>query len=51
MFFVWLACGNERLRAADPATEPAVLSVETARQSPLLDQAAAPVTNGFTSLF
>jgi len=46
--FVWLARGNDGLRAADPATEPAVLSGETAKQSPLLDQAAAPVTNGFT---
>ena len=36
------------IRAADTPAEPPVMSRETARQMPLLDQAAEPVKQGFT---
>jgi len=45
---IGLAALSQSLWAADLATEPAVLSHETAKQTPLLDQAGKPVANGFT---
>lgn len=44
----WSSFINLPLQAADSPSEPAVLSRETAKQMPLLDQAGKPVTNGFT---
>lgn len=44
----WPAFLSQAVPAADFSTEPAVLSRETAKQMPRLDQAAESVTNGFT---
>jgi lysophospholipase L1-like esterase len=45
---IFLGVAAVHRASADPATEPETISRATAKQMPLLDLAAAPVTNGFT---